>query len=111
MYNKLDVSKEIRSVLEEPIPGELIQERRQGGTTLSYISGSTVIDYLNRAFGYMWDWKVDKFWIQKSQPKFNPKYDKEPQPQAPIAHVLGTITVYLKNDDGKLFSIRKQGFG
>ena len=111
LYTNLCVDKKIRAVIEETIPGQLIQQRKQGGTMLSYISGSTVIDYLNRAFGYVWDWKIDKYWIQESQPKFNPKYDKEPQKQAPIAHVLGTLSIPLTSENGECIVVEKQGFG
>lgn len=112
MNTKIPVDKAIIDILQEPIPATLIQEREQGRQKLSYISGSTVIDYLNRAFGYLgWDWVVIKEWLQESQPKFNPKYDKEPQPQAPVAHVLGMLTVYATDENGKEVVRKRNGYG
>ena len=107
------------------IPDYLIQQRDGGGgKKLSYISGSTVIDILNVAFDYMWEWKIDEQFIQESQPKFN-KWAKIPQDQKvmhngdlgawekqpPIAHVRGTLTVLIKNDNGDYLTISKTGFG
>lgn len=101
-----------KRIICEPIPAELIQERDGGrGGVLSYISGSFVIDTLNAAFDYRWDWQCEKEWIQESQPKFNPKYDKEPVTQGPVAHVRGKLTVYFENDKGETVSISKTGHG
>jgi hypothetical protein len=69
----------------------------------------------------MWSWRVDKQWIEESQPYFN-KYSKNPEKvnyngqqgawdaQGPVAHVLGTLTVYVKNGP-QTISIDKAGFG
>lgn len=100
-----------KEVVSRPIPGQLIKQREGGGKKiLSYISGSTVIDLLNEAFGYLWSWDVNEQWVQQSQPKFNPKYDKEPVPQGPVAHVRGTLTVYLATEAGTI-ELRKTGLG
>lgn len=101
-----------KQVVTRPIPDQLIKQRPGGGgKTLSYLSGSTVIDLLNEAFGYLWSWEQTEQWVQKSEPKFNPKYDKEPVPQGPVAHVKGKLTVYLPQEDGSVFTIVKTGYG
>ena len=120
MLNKKAIDK-----ITAVIPDYLIQQRDGGGgKKLSYISGSTVIDILNAAFGYNWSWDVEDQFIQESQPKFN-QYSKVPdsekvmyngkkgawEPQAPIAHVKGVLTVEYKDEDGKNVVIRKTGFG
>lgn len=112
MGQLIQFSTKAKEVVSRPIPGQLIKQREGGGKKiLSYISGSTVIDLLNEAFGYLWSWDVSEQWIQVSQPKFNPKYDKEPVPQGPVAHVRGTLTVYLAAEDGKIIELRKTGLG
>lgn len=118
MNKKIPVDRAIIDVLQEPIPETLIKERDQGRTKLSYISGSTVIDYLNRAFGYLgWEWHVDQFWERKSTPKPPSKWERENKnlteavEQPPVVHCLGTLTVKVLDENGKEVEISKQGFG
>lgn len=114
MLKRVQVSQEIIDILEEKVPDNLIKERRQGNTNLSYVSGNFIIDQLNRAFGYLWDWKIDRAWIEQSIPKKQKDYQTGQTtevPQAPIAHVIGTLTVHLKDDNGTLISISKTAPG
>ena len=114
MLKKISVSSNVRAVLEETIPKQLIQTRKVAGTDLSYVSGNFVIDALNRAFGYCWSWSIDRNWVQPSEPK---KYkdrntgQETVTPQVPVAHVIGTLTVYMKNDNGDIIEIKKSGAG
>ena len=114
MLERTQISQDIINILEEKVPENLIKERKQGGTTLSYVSGNFIIDQLNRAFGYLWDWKIDRAWIEQSVNKKQKDYETgkiTEIPQPPIAHVIGTLTVYLKDNDGKLISISKTAPG
>lgn len=121
----LKLPKAIKEKIIAPIPGNLIKQRDGGGgKMLSYISGSTVTDMLNGAFGYMWSWDVDKEWIQDSSPFFN-QYSKLPddqkimvngkkgawEEQLPVAHVKGRLTVYFTDESGKEREITKVGYG
>ena len=119
MFKNLSVDPRIRSVIEEPIPRELIKERKGGGgSTLSYVSGAYVIDQLNRAFNYAWSWKIDKLWIQESTGT-RKKVWKDGQPTdeyqevkpGPVAHVMGTLTVTLMDKSGERFEISKTATG
>lgn len=104
--------KKAKDVVTRPIPDQLIKQRPgSGGKSLSYLSGNTVVDLLNEAFGYLWSWEQLEQWVQPSIDKFNPKYDKKPVPQGPVAHVKGKLTVYLPQKDGQVFSIVKTGYG
>lgn len=108
----IEFPKKAKQVIIRPIPDQLIKQRPGGGgKSLSYLSGSTITDLLNEAFGYLWSWEQLEQWIEKSQPKFNPKYDKEPVPQGPVAHVKGRLTVHLPQEDGTVFNIVKTGYG
>lgn len=89
-------------MIQAPIPEKLIKTRKNGNIELSYLSGSTIIDMLNKIFNYMWDWKVDKVWTEKNL-KFEEKYEH-------VAHVLGTLTVYV-SDGEKLVPIQKMASG
>ncbi len=118
------IPKTIKEILAVPIPNEVIKERSNGKDTLSYISGSTVIDILNRAFDYNWDFEVLQAWKEESCPKFNP-YSKLPdsqkvdyngkrgawEPQSPVVHAKVLLTVRYINDAGIEKSIKKTGFG
>ena len=121
------IPNNIKAILTQKIPEHLIKEREQGKTTLTYISGSTVIGILNQAFSHDWDWVVEREWIEDSQKKFKAdnNYQKAPDDRAvihngrrgewevqpPIAHVRGTLIVRYKNEDGTLSEIRKTGHG
>lgn len=124
-FQNLKMPKSITDKFTSPIPPSLIKERQGGGKMmLSYISGSTVTDLLNSAFGYMWNWTVKKEWIQISEPYFN-QYSKSPdkvvnpingktgawEEQGPVAHVLGTLEVFISTEDGQIISIKKDGYG
>lgn len=124
---KHTLSKDIKDVITAPIPEYLIQERQGGGgKMLSYLSGSTIIDMLNSAFGYAWSWEVKEQWIQESIPYFNvyskmPDKEKVVNPatgkkgvwenQGPVAHVRGVLTVHMTSSTGQLLEIKKDGYG
>lgn len=95
-------------VITRKIDKSLIEERKQGGATLSYIGGSTVIDLLNEAFNYQWSFEIVREEVVESLPKLRTQYNKntkksEPvldqqgnkvyDPQPPVAKVLGRLTV------------------
>jgi len=112
MLKKFSISYDIREVLEETIPKSVIQQREGGGhKVLSYVSGNFVIDALNRAFNYAWSWSIDKTWVQPSEPKIDRYKNNELVPQPPVAHVIGTLTVFLKDANGTIFPISKTGTG
>ena len=112
MVTALQFPVKAKEVIARTLPDQLIKQREGGGKKiLSYVSGSTVIDLLNEAFGYLWSWDVVEQFVQESQPKFNPRYDKEPQPQGPVAHVRGNLTVPIVQADGTVVMITKSGFG
>lgn len=101
-----------KKVITRELPEQLVKQREGGkGVILSYLSGSTVIDLLNEAFDYMWDWTVQEQFVQKSEDKFNPKWDKEPKAQGPVAHVRGILTAYIPMENGTMMPISKSGFG
>lgn len=110
MLQKIDIDQKFKEFLATEIPPQLIK-KKPGQGDLHYISGSTVIDMLNKLTNYMWDWKIEEHWVQNSIDKFNPKYDKEPKPQNPVAHVIGTLTIYLHDENGNIFKISKSAAG
>lgn len=91
-YKREDAIK----VIKKDLQPEWIQQRTQGKTTLSYIGGHVVINLLNEAFGYQWNFEIVKEEIVQSIPKHN-KYAKQGQPthepQPPVVKVLGRLTV------------------
>ena len=117
-YNIIDVPKTIKAKLTAPIPSELIQQREGGGKKmLSYISGNTVIDMLNNAFGYTWSWEAHQEWITESIDHID-KYKKASPAdwvitsQGPVAHVKGTLTVQLFDDiTQRIVTVKKTGYG
>lgn len=118
---------EIKTVLTQQIPDFLIKEREQGKTTLSYISGSTVIGLLNHAFDFDWDWIIEKEWIEPSIDKFKAdnNYSKAPdglaviyngkrgmiEKQPPVAHVRGVLKVRYTDEKGQPHEITKAEHG
>ena len=110
MLKKIEIDSNFKEFLTAEIPSQLIKQK-PGKGDLTYISGCVVIDMLNKLTNYAWDWKIDEHWVEQSEPKFNPKYDKEPVPQGPVAHVVGTLTLHLRDDEGKEFTIKKSAAG
>lgn len=116
----IKIDKSIKNKIIQPIPHELIKQREGGGKKmLSYLSGSTIVDMLNDAFGYAWNWIPEKEWIQESQPALNKyvngKFSNNPadwtwEAQGPVAHVKGTLVVFLETDHG-IVELKKGGYG
>ena len=108
------LNEKLQNNLETPIPSQIIKTRRGShGEDLKYISGRVVADILNHAFGYNWSWEVKNFWKEPSEPYYF-KDDKKHEnglPQNPVIHCLGTLSVYLKDETGKTFVVKKDGFG
>ena len=103
------IDKETKDILEQKIPDDVIHERPAGGRSLSYVSGNFVIDQLNKAFNYNWNWIINEHWIEESIPK-KTKEGKE-IPQGPVAHVIGTLEIYLADEKGNVHIIRKMASG
>lgn len=110
MIHKREIDPSFKEFLATEIPSQLIK-KKPGQGDMHYISGCTVIDMLNNLTNYMWDWEIVSYWVQKSVDKFNPKYDNEPKPQNPVAHVIGKLTLHFIDEDGKDFTITKSAAG
>lgn len=96
-----------QKVIEAKLNPQWIKQRQQGGTTLSYIGGHTVIRLLNKAFNYQWSFEVISEEVKPSLPK--PMFDgwgknrkavidpatglQKMEPQPPVAKVLGRLTI------------------
>jgi recombination DNA repair RAD52 pathway protein len=117
--------RQITDIISAPLPGSVIKERSGGGgSVLSYISGQTVTDILNKAFGYMWSWEIVEAKIVESIPYFN-RYSKVAEEdkitfngqrgawedQLPVAHVKGRLTLHFLDHNGHATSIVKEGYG
>lgn len=110
VIKKREIDQSFKDFLATEIPSQLIK-KKPGQGDMHYISGCTVIDMLNNLTNYMWDWEITEHWVQKSIDKFNPKYDNEPKPQNPVAHVIGKLTLHLTDENGKDISIMKYAAG
>ena len=110
-YQRYTLDKSITEIFKEHIPNKIIKERQQGKEKLSYVSGSVILDMINKATNYNWDFIVEERWIQESRDKFNPKYDKEPVPQGPVAHVYGYLELNFIDENNTPVTIRKHAFG
>lgn len=105
--------KSAKDLITSPIPSNLIF-KKPGRAGADYISGSTVIDYLNNAFKHLWSYEVIEQWVQPGVDKVY--RDKTTQvetvtPQGPVAHVKGRLTIYVPDSNGNMFSIIKEQYG
>lgn len=95
-----------KQVIEAKLNPQWIKQRQQGGATLSYIGGHTVIRLLNKAFGYQWSFEVISEEVKPSLPKpmfegwgknrkavLGPDGTQKMEPQPPVAKVLGRLTI------------------
>src|SRR5574344_381771 len=112
MYKQIEFDKSLKDLIAQPLPDSIIKQRPPHGNAkpLRYIEGSTVIDILNNITNYMWDWKIESYWVQESIPKYD-KYKQETIPQNPVAHVIGTLTMHFVDENGNNISISKSGMG
>lgn len=118
----ITVSKEIKTALNTPLPEYIRKEKPAGKGSLTYVSGQAVIDKLNATFGYAgWSWEIVERFVQQSEPKVTrikwvggkkvnleqPEYE----PQQPVAHVVGRLTVYFERPDGSIHAVSKTAPG
>lgn len=102
---KFDLTK-AKQTLQAKLDPSWIKQRQQGGTTLSYIGGHTVINLLNKAFNYQWSFEIVSEEVQESLPKpvwegwgknRKPKLDAQGnqvyEAQPPVAKIKGRLTV------------------
>lgn len=101
MVKPLKIDEGLQKLLSQQTDPTLIRKRQQSGTTLSYITGYTVVRKLNAAFGYCWNWKVDKAWLE----------DISGAKPGQVCHVLGTLTAMVTDDNGNLIPLSKQAYG
>lgn len=117
MLVPIKLGKQVTQILEDNPPKAIVKTRRgAGGKELSYVSGNYVIDVLNRAFGYNWDWTVKKCWIEQFVPWTKRGYQGSPdevkEDVGSVAHVLGTLKVRLHDDTtNEDIVITKSGLG
>jgi hypothetical protein len=118
----INTPKELKVALATPLPEYIHKQKPAGKTSLTYVSGQAVIDKLNATFGYTgWSWDIIERFIQQSEPKMiKVKYvngkkvnldSPEYEPQQPVAHVIGRLTVHLQDDSGRFYQISKTAPG
>lgn len=96
----------VKKVVKEKLDKSWIKTRKQGGTTLSYIGGHTVIHLLNKAFGFGWSFEIVREDVVESVPKpatewvnRRKEYKRDSngqiimEAQPPVVKVLGRLSV------------------
>lgn len=133
-----NIDGKIKRDLSKPLDKKLIKTRKSAGTQLSYISGNTCIDILNKTFGFAWSFEIIDSQIieaddqiirqsewngQKSWPKgVRPAPDKTQtdgkglqyivmDKQGSIAWVHGKLTVPFTDEYGNIVYISKSAYG
>lgn len=118
----ISIKKDLKLALQTPLPTYIHKQKPSGKSTLTYVSGQAIIDKLNGTFGYTgWSWDIIDKWIQVSEPKIiKTKYENgrkvnlDPpisEPQLPVAHVVGKLTVFLERPDGSIYTVSKMAPG
>lgn len=112
-YKTIQTASSIKDKITAKLSPKVIQQRDAGkNQKLSYISGSTVIDILNTAFGTLgWNFEIVNQWMQDGVPWINKWNNNEVEEQNPIAFVHGRLTVFVKNEEGQTHAIVKESFG
>lgn len=104
----------VKEKINAKLPSQIIQKKPQGNNkpSLSYISGSTVIDILNSTFGYLgWNFEIVNQWMQEATPWVNKYNNNTLEEQNPIAFVHGRLTVFVEKSDGTIHTVVKESFG
>lgn len=99
----------IEQVAERPLDQRQIMQLDKGGTSIDYISGESMIDLLNEAFGPFWSCEFDKpeavhyAPVNSRSGKYNPQE---------VIQVKCTITVPFYDDETKsTVTVKREGFG
>lgn len=91
----MNTLKEARVILNRFIPRYAISQKSQGANkpSLDYLCGSSaVVDLLNEAFDYQWDFEILDKWNENSISSVNKKTGEE-YAQPPTCNVLGKLIV------------------
>lgn len=110
----IEVEDSIVSLINKKLPPQLIQKKPMGGNkpALSYISGATVTDMLNAAFGiYGWSTEILEQWMEPGVPFVNKYNNNTAEPQNPVAFVKIRLTVKLQDENGNIIECHKDAFG
>lgn len=111
---KINVNKEITDLINKKLPPQLIQKKPMGGNkpSLSYISGATVTDMLNAAFGiFGWSSTILEQWMEPGVPYLNKYNGNTLEDQNPVAFVKIRLTVRLTDEHGNMVECYKEAFG
>lgn len=112
--NKIEINNNIEDLINRQLPPQLIMKKPMGGNkqALSYISGSTVTDMLNAAFGvFGWSSEILEQWMEPGIPFLNKYKNDTLEPQNPVAFVKIRLTVKLVDDNGNIIECHKDSFG
>lgn len=92
--------KNITEIASRPIPPDIIQQVPQrNGTTLPYLSGTTIMDILNASFGGYWS-------VTYSDP-VNINFGN-----TTAYHIKATLTVHVIDEEtGEKITIVREGYG
>lgn len=110
---RYELPLEVREQIQEKLPKSIIKKLETYGNkeALSYVSGCVIIDILNIATGYNWEFEVLDSWIRETPPTTDKKTGN-PKEQPPVAHVRARITLhFIDADTGNDIAIRKESFG
>lgn len=118
----INTPKELKTSLATPLPEYIHKQKPAGKSSLTYVSGQAVIDKLNATFGYAgWSWDIIERFIQQSEPKVikvkwvnGQKVTLDPpeyEPQQPVAHVVGKLTIHLQDENGHFYQVSKTAPG
>ena len=108
------IEESVVELINKNLPPQLIQKKPMGGNkpALSYISGATVTDILNSAFGiYGWSTDILEQWMEPGVPFVNKYNNNAAEPQNPVAFVKIRLTVKLQDENGNIIECHKEAFG
>lgn len=110
----LQITDDIPGLINQKLPIQLIQKKPMGGNKppLSYISGATVTDILNAAFGqFGWSSTILEQWMEPGIPFVNKYNNNALEEQNPIAFVKIRLEVSLADEHGNIVKCHKEAFG
>ena len=106
MANK---STTVKKLATTPLDSRLVKKLNKGGTTLSYVSGTTIQDMLDEAFGVTHSIQYSDPWVTTFDPVKSKNGPYQPQQ---VIHVKCTITVWIDDPEaGKPIQVIREGYG
>lgn len=103
MAKQLGFTEQQKNIISKPIDEKYIKKTPDN---FNFIENALVVDILNRAFNYAWNWEITEFGIEPCRAS-----SKNKEVIGSYVWVKGRLSIPLEDEEGKIYFITKEAFG